>query len=81
MAKSHDRSGGDPSQVAAHGRRMVTIIDPHIKRDSNYPIHKEATSKGYYIKDNDGKVGAQCTSQGTINTNTDINTVLKNTLC
>lgn len=34
---------------------MVTIIDPHIKRDSNYYIHKEATSKGLYIKDKDGQ--------------------------
>jgi len=41
--------------LAAQGRRMVTIIDPHIKRDNNYYIHKEATSKGLYIKDKDGK--------------------------
>jgi len=39
----------------AQGRRMVTIIDPHVKRDDNYRIHKEATSKGLYIKDKDGK--------------------------
>ncbi|CAN0198104.1 unnamed protein product, partial [Scytosiphon promiscuus] len=41
-------------KVAAHGRRTVTIVDPHIKRDSNYAIHKEATAKGLYIKDKDG---------------------------
>ena len=35
---------------------MVTIIDPHIKRDNKYPVHKEATAKGLYIKDKDGKV-------------------------
>lgn len=34
---------------------MITIIDPHIKRDDNYFIHKEATSKGLYIKNEDGK--------------------------
>lgn len=39
----------------AHGRRMVTIIDPHIFRDDQYRIHKDATSKGLYIKDKDGK--------------------------
>jgi len=39
----------------SQGRRMVTIIDPHIKRDDGYHIHKEATSKGLYIKDKDGK--------------------------
>jgi alpha 1,3-glucosidase len=40
----------------AQGRRMVTIIDPHVKRDDNYYIHKDATSKGVYIKDKGGKV-------------------------
>lgn len=34
----------------------MTIVDPHIKRDNNYPVHKEATNKGLYIKDKDGKV-------------------------
>lgn len=41
--------------ISAHGRKMVTIVDPHIKRDNNYHIHKEATAKGLYIKDKDGK--------------------------
>ena len=36
--------------------RDRTIVDPHIKRDNNYPVHKEATNKGLYIKDKDGKV-------------------------
>ncbi|CAB9497954.1 Neutral alpha-glucosidase C (Fragment) [Seminavis robusta] len=40
--------------LAAQGRRMVTIIDPHIKRDDNYYIHKEATARGLYIKDKSG---------------------------
>jgi alpha 1,3-glucosidase len=40
--------------VSAHGRKMVTIVDPHIKRDNEYPIHTEATSKGLYIKDKNG---------------------------
>ncbi|VEU43012.1 unnamed protein product [Pseudo-nitzschia multistriata] len=39
----------------SQGRRMVTIVDPHVKRDNGYYIHKEATSKGLYIKDKDGK--------------------------
>jgi hypothetical protein len=33
----------------------VTIVDPHVKRDVGYYIHKEATAKGLYIKDKDGK--------------------------
>ena len=28
------------NKLAAKGRKMVTIIDPHIKRDGNYHIHK-----------------------------------------
>jgi alpha 1,3-glucosidase len=40
--------------VSKHGRRMVTIVDPHMKRDDNYHIHKEATQKGLYIKNKDG---------------------------
>ena len=29
---------------------MVTIIDPHIKRESNYRIHQEAEAQGLYVK-------------------------------
>jgi mannosyl-oligosaccharide alpha-1,3-glucosidase len=41
--------------ISSHGRRMVTVIDPHIKTDPNYHIHKEATELGLYIKEPDGK--------------------------
>ncbi|KAJ7374235.1 hypothetical protein OS493_007312 [Desmophyllum pertusum] len=40
--------------LAAKGRKMVTIIDPHIKREGGYHIHEEATSLGYYVKNKDG---------------------------
>ena len=40
--------------VSAHGRKMVTIVDPHIKRDNGWSVHKEATEKGLYIKNKDG---------------------------
>ncbi len=43
------------NHLSKQGRRMVTIIDPHIKRDNNYRIHHEATKLGLYIKKNDGK--------------------------
>lgn len=33
----------------------MTIVDPHVKRDDRYYIHKEATAKGLYIKDKDGQ--------------------------
>ncbi len=40
--------------VTAHGRKMVTIVDPHIKRDNSWSTHKEATSLGYYVKNAQG---------------------------
>uniref|UniRef100_A0A7N0TZF4 Probable glucan 1,3-alpha-glucosidase n=1 Tax=Kalanchoe fedtschenkoi TaxID=63787 RepID=A0A7N0TZF4_KALFE len=43
------------NKLAAKGRHMVTIVDPHIKRDDSFPLHKEATEKGYYVKDFTGK--------------------------
>lgn len=48
----------DPKQmqkkIAAKGRHMVTIVDPHIKRDESFSLHKEASQKGYYVKDKHG---------------------------
>ncbi|XP_065662166.1 neutral alpha-glucosidase AB isoform X2 [Hydra vulgaris] len=40
--------------IASKGRKMVTIIDPHMKRDSSYHVHNEATVKQFYVKKNDG---------------------------
>ncbi|EGC33095.1 hypothetical protein DICPUDRAFT_49160 [Dictyostelium purpureum] len=40
--------------IAVKNRKMVNIVDPHIKRDNGYYIHSEAQSKGYYIKNKDG---------------------------
>ncbi len=34
--------------------QMVTIVDPHIKRDSGYHVHSEAEGKNYYVKKADG---------------------------
>lgn len=42
------------NKLAARGHKMVTIVDPHIKRDNAYAVHSEATSKGLYIKDKHG---------------------------
>lgn len=41
--------------LAVQGRKMVTIVDPHIKRDDNFPVHKEATERGLYVKDKNGQ--------------------------
>jgi mannosyl-oligosaccharide alpha-1,3-glucosidase len=49
----------DPTKLqldlAARGRKMVTIIDPHIKRDKDYLVHKVAEDKHYYVKTPEGK--------------------------
>jgi len=41
-------------RLASRGRKMVTIVDPHIKRDSSYAVHSEAERLGYYVKTKDG---------------------------
>lgn len=39
--------------LAASGRKLVTIIDPHIKKDTGYYIYKEAHDKGLYVQNKD----------------------------
>ncbi len=36
--------------VASRGRRMVTIVDPHVKRDSSYYIFSQAEQAQHYVK-------------------------------
>jgi len=43
------------NNLTAKGRKMVTIVDPHIKRDSNYFLHNDAENNDYYVKTKDGK--------------------------
>jgi alpha 1,3-glucosidase len=33
---------------------MVTIIDPHIKKDDDYHVYKEAKDLGIFVKDKSG---------------------------
>ncbi|CAJ0962009.1 unnamed protein product, partial [Mesorhabditis belari] len=40
--------------VASKGRKMVTIIDPHIKRDDSYRVNKDAKDLGLFVKKADG---------------------------
>lgn len=42
------------SNVTAKGRKMVVIIDPHIKREAGYFLHEDATENNYYVKNKDG---------------------------
>ncbi|THG94440.1 hypothetical protein EW145_g8138 [Phellinidium pouzarii] len=43
------------NDVEAIGRKMVVIIDPHLKRASNYPIYKEASDIDVLVKKPDGE--------------------------
>jgi len=42
--------------ISAKGRKMITIIDPHIKRESGYFLHEDALAQDLYVKDANGKV-------------------------
>ncbi|KAF4113716.1 neutral alpha-glucosidase AB [Onychostoma macrolepis] len=35
-------------------RKLVAIVDPHIRVDSSYKIHNEIRSKNFYVKNKDG---------------------------
>jgi len=39
-------------KIAEHGRKMVTIIDPHIKREAGYAVHDAALAQSLYVRDN-----------------------------
>ena len=41
--------------IASKARKMVTIVDPHIKRDDNYHIHKQAKQQDLYVKNRDNQ--------------------------
>uniref|UniRef100_A0A8B9QZH5 Neutral alpha-glucosidase AB n=1 Tax=Anas platyrhynchos TaxID=8839 RepID=A0A8B9QZH5_ANAPL len=41
-------------RLAAKKRKMVSIVDPHIKVDSAYRVHSELRARGFYVKTKDG---------------------------
>ncbi|XP_041985617.1 neutral alpha-glucosidase AB [Aricia agestis] len=43
------------ANLTAKGRKLVVIIDPHIKREAGYFLHDDATEMGLYVKNKDGK--------------------------
>lgn len=51
------------ANLTAVGRKLVAIVDPHIKRDNGYFLHNDATDNGYYVKnkDNNDYEGINCT--------------------
>ena len=51
---------GDPlgmqRQLATRNRKLVLLIDPHIKNVANYPISDQLKSKSLYIRNKDGQI-------------------------
>ncbi|KAI5633446.1 glycosyl hydrolases family 31 domain-containing protein [Phthorimaea operculella] len=54
-AEKFPHPGDMVANLTAKGRKLVLIIDPHIKREAGYFLHEDATEHGYYVKDKDGK--------------------------
>lgn len=48
----------NPDEMMTHlssfGRKLVTIVDPHIKSDNNFHIYTEAKEKNFFVKDKSG---------------------------
>jgi hypothetical protein len=44
------------TNLTSTGRKLVVIIDPHIKRESGYFLHEDCLANDYYVKNKDGNV-------------------------
>ncbi|CAH1961001.1 unnamed protein product [Acanthoscelides obtectus] len=44
------------NNLTSTGRKLVVIIDPHIKREAGYFLHEDAVANDYYVKNKDGTV-------------------------
>lgn len=42
-------------QLADKGRKLVTIVDPHLKKDQNWPVYRELIAQDLAVKAADGK--------------------------
>ncbi|RUS82149.1 hypothetical protein EGW08_010083 [Elysia chlorotica] len=40
--------------LSSKGRKLVTIVDPHLKRDDNYETYTDARNQGLLVKNKDG---------------------------
>lgn len=44
------------NNLTSTGRKLVVIIDPHIKREGGYFLHEDALKYDFYVKNHDGSV-------------------------
>lgn len=42
------------ANLTSRGRKMVTIVDPHLKEDSNFEVFKDARDQDLFVKDKSG---------------------------
>ncbi|UKZ93782.1 uncharacterized protein TrAFT101_008690 [Trichoderma asperellum] len=47
---------GMGKQLDSHGRKLVVIIDPHIKKTEDYPINEQLQSQDLAVHDKEGKI-------------------------
>lgn len=54
----HETKFNDPvamqNEFAKVGRKMVTIVDPHIKRDDKYSVKAQASRESLFVRNKDG---------------------------
>lgn len=41
--------------LASKGRKLVTVKDPHVKRETGYHVHDQATKEGLYVQNTGGE--------------------------
>ena len=44
------------SNLSAVGRKMVTIVDPHIRQDGEYYVYSQAVAGGHLVLNKGGSV-------------------------
>lgn len=42
------------NNLTAHARKLVTIVDPHIKKENGYWVHEDCKAQGLYVKTKEG---------------------------
>lgn len=43
-------------RLASHGHKLVTIVDPHVKKETGYPIYDQLLQRNFFIRNRAGNV-------------------------